>query len=312
MRFDNRVTQLLGIDIPIFSAPMGFVAKPDLIAAVSNAGAMGLLPGSLGPDVVREDAKRIRELTDKPFGINIPIAFMSDPSLIDVIVELGIELVTTSAGSPNKFTAALKDAGRIVFHVVPTLGGARKAVDAGVDGLVVEGAEGAGFKNPRDVSTMVLLPLVAQTLGVPVIAAGGIADGTSMAAAFALGAEGVQMGTRMVASLESPVHVNMKNAVVAAEETDTMLINRHNGKPVRVLRTNKTNAMEFDTTGDAMAELGTILDLYERGDLEASLPQLGQVSGRIGEILSATEIVERTVAEFEQVVRRLSDGYLLA
>src|SRR3712207_6394539 len=125
VRFDNRVTRLLGIDIPIFSAPMGYVAKPELIAAVSNAGAMGLLPGSLGPDVVREDARRIRELTDKPFGINIPIAFMSDPKLIDRIVELGIEFVTTSAGSPAKFTGVLKDAGRIVFHVVPTLGAAR-------------------------------------------------------------------------------------------------------------------------------------------------------------------------------------------
>lgn len=301
---------MIGVDIPILSAPMGFVAKPDLVAAVSNAGAMGLVPGSLGPDVVREDVKRVRDLTDKPFGINIPIAFMSDPAIIDMIVEEGIEFVTTSAGSPAKFTSILKDAGRIVFHVVPTLGSARKAVDAGVDGLVVEGAEGAGFKNPRDVATMVLLPLIASRLDVPIVAAGGIADGVSMAAAFALGAEGVQMGTRMVASAESPVHVNMKRAVVAAEETDTLMVNRHNGKPVRVLRTEKTSAMEFATDGDAMAELATILDLYERGDLEASLPQLGQVAGRIDEILSATEIVARTVAEFEATLRGLADRYV--
>lgn len=308
MRFDNRVTKLLGVQIPIFSAPMGFVATPELVAAVSEAGAMGLLPGSRGPDVVRDEARRVRDLTDQPFGINIPIAFMNDPKLIDAIVELDIEFVTTSAGSPGKFTPLLKEAGRIVFHVVPTLGSARKAVDAGVDGLVVEGAEGAGFKNPRDVSTMVLLPLVVQTLGVPVVAAGGIADGISMAGAFALGAEGVQMGTRMVASSESGVHANMKDAVVAAEETDTMLINRHRSKPVRVLRTKKTDAMEFDNDSDAMAELSSIMDLYERGDLEASLAQLGQVAGRIEDILPAGKIVERTVAEFEEVVRRLARG----
>jgi enoyl-[acyl-carrier protein] reductase II len=167
----------------------------------------------------------------------------------------------------------LKEAGLTVFHVVPSLKGAEKAADAGVDGLVVEGSEGAGFKNPREVSTMVLLPLVASRLHLPVIAAGGIADGVSMAAAFALGAEGVQMGTRMVASLESGVHVNMKNAVVAAAETDTMLINQNNVKPVRVLRTAGTAPFEYATEGNPMALLASILDLYERGDLDAS-PQL--------------------------------------
>ena len=304
--FDNRVTTLLRVDVPILSAPMGYVAKPDLVAAVSEAGAMGLLPGSLGPEVAREEARRIRDLTDKPFGINIPIAFMSDPRIVDVLVDADIEFVTTSAGSPDRFTPLLKEAGRVVFHVVPTLTAARRAVDAGVDGLVVEGAEGAGFKNPRDVSTMVLLPLVVEALGVPVIAAGGIADGVSMAGAFALGAEGVQMGTRMLASAEANVHVNMKDAAVAAQETDTMLINRHRGRPVRVLRTAKTNAMEFDTEADAMSELGTILELYADGDLEASLPQLGQVVGRIDEILPAREIIERTVAQFADAAAGLA------
>src|SRR5690349_1568182 len=270
MLFANRVTDLLGVDIPILQAPMGWVAKPPLVAAVSEAGAMGLVPGSLGTEEVRADIQRTRELTDKPFGLNLPLAFVKDPAIVDMIVEEGIRFVTTSAGSPTAHTPRLKEAGLTVFHVVPSLRGAQKAIDAGVDGLVVEGSEGAGFKAPRDVTTMVLLPLVAAQVGVPVVAAGGIADGRSMAAAFALGAEGVQMGTRMVATEESPVHRNMKDAVVAAAETDTMLINKHNGKQVRVLRTEATAPFEIATEGDPMALLGNIHGLYRDGDLNAS------------------------------------------
>jgi enoyl-[acyl-carrier protein] reductase II len=309
MTFDNRVTRLLGVSVPIVQAPMGYIAKPRLVAAVSEAGAMGLVPGSLGIDEVRADIRRTRELTDKPFGVNFPIAFVKDPRIVEMVVEEGVRFVTTSAGNPETHTPALKAAGLTVFHVVPTLKGAQKAVDAGVDGLVVEGSEGAGFKSPRDVSTMVLLPLVASRLDVPIIAAGGIADGASMAAAFALGAEGVQMGTRMMASAESPVHDNLKAAVVGALETDTMLINQHNGKPVRVLRTRTTERFEGASEGDPMALLGDILELYRDGDLEASLPQCGAVAGRIEEVLPAAEIIARTVAEFAATVDRLGRSY---
>jgi enoyl-[acyl-carrier protein] reductase II len=234
---------------------------------------MGLVPGSLGIDEVREDIRRTRDLTDKPFGLNLPLAFVKDIAIVDMIVEEGVRFVTTSAGSPTAHTPRLKEAGLTVFHVVPSLRGAQKAIDAGVDGLVVEGSEGAGFKAPREVSSMVLLPLVASQVGVPIIAAGRIADGRSMAAAFALGAEGVQMGTRMVATVESGVHVNMKNAVVSAAETDTMLINKHNGKQVRVLRTTATAPFELATEGDPMALLGNIERLYRDGDVDASLAQ---------------------------------------
>lgn len=312
MQFSTRVTRLLDIDIPIVQAPMGHVAKPPLVAAVANAGAIGLVPGSLGLDEVREDIRRTRELTDRRFGVNLPIAFVKDPAIVQMIVDEGIEFVTTSAGSPDKYTPLLKEAGLIVFHVVPSLDGAKRARDAGVDGLVVEGSEGAGFKNPRDVSTMVLLPLVCRSIDLPVIAAGGIADGTSMAAAFALGAEGVQMGTRMMASVEAGVHVNMKNAVVAARETDTMLINQHQRRPVRVLRTATTEAFEGSIEGDPMALLPRILELYHDGDLEASLPQCGAVAGRIDEILTAAEIIDRTVAEFRDVVESLPNSYRLS
>ena len=304
--FDNRITRAFGVRIPIVQAPMGWIATPDLVAAVAVAGAIGLVPGSMGPDAVRTGAARIRSLTDAPFGVNLPIAFVRDPAVIDAIVEVGVRFVTTSAGSPATFTGRLKDAGLVVFHVVPSLRAAEKAVDAGVDGLVVEGSEGAGFKNPREVSSMVLLPLVTSRLDVPVIAAGGIADGASMAAAFALGAEGVQMGTRFVASVEAGVHHNMKQAVVDAVETDTMLINQHNGRPVRVLRTASTAPFELAAEGNPMALLDSIAELYEHGDLDASLPQLGQVAGRIDEILPVAEIIARTVARFAEVARQFA------
>jgi enoyl-[acyl-carrier protein] reductase II len=310
MRFENRVTRMFGVEIPIVQAPMGFIAKPALVSAVANAGAIGLVPGSLGIDEVREDIRETRSMTDKPFGVNLPIAFVQDIAIIDMIVEEGIRFVTTSAGSPDKHTKTLKSAGLTVFHVVPSLKAALKAVDAGVDGLVVEGSEGAGFKNPRDVTSMVLLPLIASRVDVPIIAAGGMADGRSMAAAFALGAEGVQMGTRMVASVESPVHQNMKQAVVDAEETDTMMINQHNGRPVRVLRTAATAPFELSNEGNPMALLPQTLEMYRNGDLDAGLPQLGQVAGRIEAIQPAADIIRQTVAEFESTLGLLAQQYL--
>ena len=168
---------------------------------------MGIIETSSGElDAVRDEIRRMRALTDKPFGVNIAQNLVRDPAIVDFVVDNGVRFVTTSAGDPNRFTGRLKDAGLTVFHVVPSLRAALKAVDAGVDGLVVEGSEGGGFKNPKDVSTMVLLPLVASQVDVPIVAAGGFVDGRTMAAAFALGAEGVQMGTRMVATVESPVH----------------------------------------------------------------------------------------------------------
>jgi len=184
--------------------------------------------------------------------------------------------------------------------VVPTLAAARKAVDAGVDGLVVEGGEGGGLKNPRDVSSMVLLPLVCSRLGVPVIAAGGICDGRSMAAAFAPGAEGVQMGTRMVSAAESQVHANWKAAIVGAAETDTVFLNRFSRPGLRALRTERTTRLEHqDHVG--MEEFGTAMDLYFGGDMEASLALGGQVVGRIDEVKPVAQVISETMAEFYDV-----------
>ena len=199
VEFDNRITRLLGVEVPVVQAPMGWIARSQLASAVSNAGALGIIETSSGElDNIREEIIKMRDLTDKPFGVNIAQAFVRDPNIVQFVIDQGVKFVTTSAGNPERFTDEVKSAGLTVFHVVPSLSAALKAVECGVDGLVVEGGEGGGFKNPRDVSTMVLLPLVRSQVDVPIIAAGGFIDGATMAAAFALGAEAVQMGTRMV------------------------------------------------------------------------------------------------------------------
>jgi len=302
----NRVSELLGVDYPIVQAPMGWIARAQLASAVSNAGGLGIIETSSGElDAVRGEIVKMRDLTDKPFGVNIAQLFVRDPAIVEFVVEQGVRFVTTSAGDPTKYTRALKAAGLTVFHVVPTLRLARKAIDAGVDGLVVEGGEGGGFKNPRDVATMVLLPLVCSHFDVPVIAAGGILDGRSMAAAFALGAEGVQMGTRMVSAAESPVHANFKQAIVDAAETDTVFLNRHHRPGLRALRTRRSEALEREEQV-SLGELGTILELYFGGDMEASIALSGQVVGRIDAVRPVAEILHGCVREFEAVVSALA------
>jgi enoyl-[acyl-carrier protein] reductase II len=311
-RISNRVTELLGVEHPIVQAPMGWIARAQLASAVSNAGALGIIETSSGElEVVKGEIAKMRDLTDKPFGVNIAQAFVRDPGIVDFVVDQGVRFVTTSAGDPTRYTAQLKAAGLTVFHVVPTLKGARKAIDAGVDGLVVEGGEGGGFKNPRDVASMVLLPLVRAAVDVPIIAAGGVTDGPSMAAAFALGAEGVQMGTRMVSAAESPVHDNWKQAIIAAEETDTVFLNRFASPGLRALRTERTTRLEREAQV-SMAEFGTATDLYFGGDMEASIALTGQVAGRIGSVVPVAEIIESTMAGFSETLADLAERYLSA
>ena len=308
----NRITELLGVDYPIIQAPMGWIARSQLASAVSNAGGLGIIETSSGElDAVREEIRKMRDLTDKPFGVNIAQAFVRDPNIVQFVIDQGVRFVTTSAGDPTRYTGALKDAGLTVFHVVPTLKGALKAVEAGVDGLVVEGGEGGGFKNPQDVASMVLLPLVRSKVSVPIIAAGGITDGATMAAAFALGAEGVQMGTRMVSSAESPVHSNWKAAIVAAAETDTVFLNRHSKPGLRALRTERSTRLEREEQV-SMAEFGTAKDLYFGGDMEASLALGGQVMGRIEAVLPVRQIIDDTMTEFFACLENLADRYLRA
>jgi len=301
----SAISSKLGIDYPIVQAPMGWIARSQLASAVSNAGGLGIIETSSGElDEVKQEIARMRELTDKPFGVNIAQLFVRDPGIVDFVVEQGVTFVTTSAGDPTKYTKQLKSAGLTVFHVVPTLASALKAVDAGVDGLVVEGAEGGGFKNPRDVSTMVLLPLVAERVNVPIIAAGGITDGASMAAAFALGAHGVQMGTRMVSAKESPVHENWKNAIVNAAETDTVFLNRFGKPSLRALRTERTTRLEREDSF-GMEELSRARDLYFGGDMEAAVALTGQVCGRITSVETVQDIIWSTAQQFHDKVAAL-------
>jgi enoyl-[acyl-carrier protein] reductase II len=308
MAIRTRVTDLLGIEKPIIQAAMGWIARAQLSSAFSNAGGLGIIETSSGElDAVKAEIVKMRELTDKPFGVNIAQAFVRDPGIVQWVIDQGVRCVTTSAGDPMKFTTTLKSAGLTVFHVVPNLAGALRAVEAGVDGVIVEGGEGGGFKNPKDVASMVLIPLVCERVNVPVVAAGGIMDGRSMAAAFALGAEGVLMGTRILSSTESPVHQNWKDAIVNAEATDTVFLNRQGpGPALRALRTERTTRLEADGSPNIFGEFARTQDVYFGGDLEAGIALTGQVAGRITEVKPVRQILDETMAEFAATLARLN------
>jgi enoyl-[acyl-carrier protein] reductase II len=304
----TRITEMLGIEKPIIQAAMGWIARSQLSSAFSNAGGMGIIETSSGElDAIRAEILKMRDLTDKPFGVNVAQAFVRDPDIIQFVIDQGIRFVTTSAGNPRKYTGQLKEAGLTVFHVVPSLKAALGAIDAGVDGLIVEGGEGGGFKNPRDVASMVLIPQVCEAVDVPVVAAGGIMDGKTMAAAFALGAEGVLMGTRILSSAESPVHQNWKTAIVEADATDTVFLNRDGpGPALRALRTDRTSRIESEGVENIFGEFAGTQEVYFGGDLEAGIALTGQVAGRIRAVRPVADILNETMADYEAAVARLS------
>lgn len=295
----NRIRTLLGVDYPVVQAPMTYIARAELAAAVSQGGGLGMIETLT--EAGRADLFRVRELTDKPVAANLMIqGWKKDPSIVDHLVDAGVRHVFTSAGDPALFTERLHDAGMIVVHVVGSLKGAHKAADAGVDALVVEGVEGGGFKSALGASTMVLLPLVAESVDLPIIAAGGICDARSAAAALTLGAEGIQMGTRMLASVEAGVHGNFKDAIVAAGDDGTVMLDLPGNPTMRVLRTGL--AARVADSGQDTPLLRDITDLYFDGDMEASVANTGQVSARITEVLPAAVIVKRTWGEIENVL----------
>ncbi|MEO1475338.1 MAG: nitronate monooxygenase [Pseudomonadota bacterium] len=303
----TRITDMLGIEKPIIQAAMGWIARSQLSSAFSNAGGMGIIETSSGElDAVRDEIIKMRDLTDKPFGVNVAQAFVRDPDIVQFVIDQGIRFVTTSAGDPMRYTDMLKSAGLTVFHVVPSLKGALRAIEAGVDGLIVEGGEGGGFKNPQDVASMVLIPLVCEKVDVPVVAAGGITDGRSMAAAFALGAEGVLMGTRVLSSAESPVHANWKEAIISAEATDTVFLNRSGpGPALRALRTKRTTRLQSEGTENIFGEFAGTQDVYFKGDLEAGIALTGQVAGRINAVRPIRDILDETIDEFRAVSAKI-------
>ena len=310
MAINNRVTAMTGTDYPIIQAPMGWIARAQLASAVSNAGGMGIIETSSGEfDNIKVEVEKMRELTDKPFGMNVALSYVKGTNVIDFVIEQGIKFVTTSSGSPSVCTEAFQQAGIKVFHVVPTLEMAMKAIDAGVDGLIVEGGEGGGFKNPSPVSTMVLLPLIRSRVDVPIIAAGGISDGLSMAGAFAMGAEGVQMGTRMLSCSDSPVHDNWKQAVLQAKATDTVFLNQESRPALRALRTERTGELATLGKFNVMEHMANLQELYFGGNMEAAIPLSGQVAGRIDSIKSAKAVVEDTMSSFHGIMRDLAGQY---
>lgn len=302
----NRFLEQTGVKYPIIQSPMGWIARSQLAAAVSNAGGMGIIETSSGEtDVCLEEIRKMADLTDKPFGVNLAIRFLRDDNMMRLICEeTNVKFVTTSAGSPARYTEPLKEAGVTVYHALGTASLAQKCVDAGVDGFVVEGAEGGGFKNPEEVSTLVLIQAIREISDLPIVAAGGIVDGRGMAAAFALGAEAVQMGTRFVSCAESPVHSNFKNAIIDAPTDGTFVLNKKATPCLRALKTDKTKEI-FDAGIMGFEEFGSIKDLYFGGDMESSIGLAGQSAGLIHDVKSADEIITETVSQFHVISSRM-------
>ena len=302
----NRITEMLGCKYPIIQAPMGWIARSNLASAVSNAGAFGIIETSSGEvDQCKEEIKKMATLTNSPFGVNLPILFLSDESMLDVVIGENVKFVTTSAGDPAKYIHKLKEADIKVFHAVPSLAGAMKAVDAGVDGLVVEGTEGGGFKNPEEVGLHVLIQSIKNHTDLPIVAAGGIVDGRGMAAAFAAGAEGIQMGTRFVSCKESPVHENFKNYIIDSDEQGTWILNKK-GKPcIRALKTDYTQPI-YESGEMEMSAMMNIQDLYFGGNMNAAPALSVQAVGLISSMKPVSEIISETIKEFNEICSSMS------
>ncbi|MDP6916538.1 MAG: nitronate monooxygenase [SAR86 cluster bacterium] len=302
----NRVLQHLGSKYPIVQAPMGWIARSKLASAVSNAGGFGVIETSSGEvENCKAEIKKMADLTDRPFGVNLPLLFLQDDSMVEFCVSHGVKFVTTSAGDPSKYIEVLKYADITVYHAVPSVEGAVKAANAGVDGLVVEGTEGGGFKNPEEVGLLVLIQAIRKELDLPIIAAGGVVDGTGMAAVFAAGAEGIQMGTRFVSSKESPVHDNFKNKILDSTIQGTWILNKTSKPVIRALRTDFTKKIHEAGVME-MKDMSNIQDLYFGGDMNAAPALSGQSVGLIDEVKSVKDIIDQTVSEFNEACNNLT------
>ncbi len=303
---ENRITQLFNIEYPIIQAGMIWNSGWRLASAVSNAGGLGLLgAGSMYPEVLREHIQKCKKATDKPFGVNAPMLYPNIEEIIQIIISEGVKIVFTSAGNPKIHTARLKESGITVVHVVSSVKFALKAQEAGVDAIVAEGFEAGGHNGREETTTFTLIPMVKEALEVPLIAAGGIANGQGMLAAMVLGADGVQVGSRFVASEESSSHQAFKQMVVEAKEGDTLLTLKELA-PVRMLK-NKffQDVMDLYSTNPSKEELIELLGrarakkgMFE-GDLIEGELEIGQIAGLIHDIKPAAQIVEEMLKEFE-------------
>jgi len=309
----NRITQLFNIQYPVIQAGMIWASGYKLASAVSNAGGLGLLgAGSMYPEVLREHIQKCKKATDKPFGVNVPMLYPNIEEIMNIIVEEGVKIVFTSAGNPKTWTSFLKERGITVVHVVSSVKFALKAQEAGVDAVVAEGFEAGGHNGREETTTFALIPMVKEKLTVPLIAAGGIATGRGMLAAMVLGADGVQIGSRFAASVESSSHDKFKQAIVATQDGDTHVTLKELA-PVRLIK-NKFfhDVMALYAKSPTVDDLKTLLGrarakkgMFE-GDLEEGELEIGQIAGLINEIKPAGEILQEIIADFEIAKREVA------
>lgn len=303
----NRITQLFNIQYPVIQAGMIWASGYKLASAVSNAGGLGIIgAGSMYPEVLREHIQKCKKATDRPFAVNVPMLYPNIEEIMNIIVEEGVKIVFTSAGNPKTWTAWLKEKGITVVHVVSSVKFALKAQEAGVDAVVAEGFEAGGHNGREETTTFTLIPMVKEQLTVPLIAAGGIATGRGMLAAMILGADGVQVGSRFAASVESSSHANFKQAIVNAQDGDTHVTLKELA-PVRLIK-NKFfhDVVALYAKAPTVDDLKTLLGrarakkgMFE-GDLEEGELEIGQIAGLIHEIKPAAEILNDIIADFEK------------
>ncbi len=304
----TQITQLLGIQYPIFQGGMAWIAESTLAAAVSNAGGLGIIAGGSAPiDYLREQIRRCKELTDKPFGVNIMLMSPNAEELAKLVIEEKVPVVTTGAGNPGKYMAAWKEAGVKVIPVVPSVALAVRMERAGADAVIAEGTESGGHIGEN--TTMCLVPQVVDAVEIPVIAAGGIADGRGVAASFMLGAQGVQVGTRFLAAQECQIHPTYKELVVKAKDTDSIVTGRYTGHPCRNVRTKFTKKLasgekDGSLTPDEFEQLtlGSLRKAVQEGNLEEGSFLCGAIAGMIKEVKPAKEIIEEMFTQAEKLL----------
>ncbi len=306
---NTRVTELLGIKYPIIQGGMAWVAENHLAAAVSEAGGLGLIGGANAPaDVVRDYIRKVKEVTDKPFGVNIMLLSPHAEEIAKVVVEEGVKVVTTGAGDPARFMELWKNAGIRVIPVVASVALAKRMERYGADAIVAEGTESGGHIG--EITTMALVPQVVDAVSIPVIAAGGIGDGRGIAASFMLGAEAVQMGTRFLVAKECVVHQNYKDRVLKAKDIDSAVTGRSHGHPVRSLRNQMTrNYVQLENEGKSFEELeyltlGTLRKAVQEGDVSNGTVMAGQIAGMISKEQTCKEMIEEMMAQAEQLMGR--------
>ena len=296
------ITQLLGIKYPVFQGAMAQIARYELASAVSNAGGLGILAsGGMSPEELREQIKKCKEQTTKPFAVNLMLMMPNINEIIDVVIEEGVKIVTTGAGTPRKFMPRLTEAGVKVIPVIPSVKAAKKMEELGCAAVVVEGMEAGGHVGTS--TTMALLPQVTKAVNIPVIAAGGIADGRGVAAAFCLGASGVQMGTVFLATHECPISIEYKNSIVEADDTSTTLTGMKFGAPVRGIKNELTKRYhELEAQSSTLMELeeltlGSLRKAVYDGDVENGSVMSGQIAGLVDEIRSVEQVIVDVLEE---------------